>query len=43
MTLLVAAIFIPYVILMGVLFAYICYTGHHPDSGDDDEPERVPA
>ena len=39
--LLIAAIFIPYLILMGLLFAYICRTGHHRDSSDEDEPERA--
>ena len=39
MSLLVAAIFFPYMILMAVLFAYIIHTGRPPDSGDDDDPE----
>ena len=38
-SLLVAAIFFPYMILMGVLFAYIICTGRPPDSDGDDEPE----
>lgn len=38
--LLVAAIFVPYVIMMGGLFAYIIWTGREKTRGDDDdEPE----
>ena len=40
-TLVIAAIFIPYVVMMGGLFAYIIHTGRPPDSSDDDDPEPV--
>lgn len=36
--LLVAAIFIPYVVMMAGLFAYICWTGQPRDRSDEDEP-----
>jgi hypothetical protein len=36
-TLLVAAIFVPYMIMMGALFAYICHTGtYRPGQRDED-------
>lgn len=46
--LLVAAIFIPYMIMMGTLFAYICWTGREQsgrdqdDADDEAEPRSLP-
>ena len=38
-TLVIAAIFIPYVVMMGGLFAYIIHTGREKPRSDDDDPE----
>ena len=43
MSLLVAAIFIPYFGSMAGIFLYISHTGRHRDEGDEDEPEPAVA
>ena len=39
-SLLVAAIFVPSVVMMGALFTYICWTGYHREKDSSDEEER---
>jgi hypothetical protein len=35
-TILVAVIFVPYMVMMGGLFAYIIHTGYRPGQRDED-------